>query len=251
LRHHIGVDSETSRPDLGSHRQAKPEKRITAIWAARIGQHLAGHRGRSHCRVRGVGEQTGIGGDHRSAELNHEPPVETKPENFATRFTRRVRHCRHVEEFHNANPMRNASRLNPGKGSKRRASPAKQLSWLRPTSIASHTPSAVGKPPVLPSPRPHSLAPTGNFSDHPAPPETERDNVIELKSALVRVCPAGGAKLVPLDLIHHAKRWATALVQSGLQIVRPIVACVTAGLTEVLRQRRARRKLTRRWERAS
>ena len=26
-------------------------------------------------------------GDHRSAELNHEPPVETKPENFATRFT--------------------------------------------------------------------------------------------------------------------------------------------------------------------
>src|ERR1019366_9930685 len=35
------------------------------------------------------------------------------------------------------------------------------------------------------------------------PAKAERDNVIELKSVLVRVCPAGGAKLVPLDLIRH------------------------------------------------
>src|ERR1700730_4009827 len=38
------------------------------------------------------------------------------------------------------------------------------------------------------------------------PAEAERDNVIELKSVVVRFCPASGVKLVPLDLLRHAKR---------------------------------------------
>jgi hypothetical protein len=45
-------------------------------------------------RIVAVGEQFRVGGDHRSAKLNHEPPVEIKPEKLATRFTRRVRHGR-------------------------------------------------------------------------------------------------------------------------------------------------------------
>jgi len=48
LRHHIGVGSQTPPPDLGSHRHAKPDKRITAIPArARFGEHPTGHRGKS------------------------------------------------------------------------------------------------------------------------------------------------------------------------------------------------------------
>jgi len=44
------------------------------------------------------------------------------------------------------------------------------------------------------------------------------------------LCQAGGAKLAPLDLIRHAKRRPNRLAQPGLQIVPPIIACVTAGL---------------------
>jgi hypothetical protein len=99
------------------------------------------------------------------------------------------------------------TRLNPGKGPKRPASPARQLSWLHPTSTASRTPSAAGKPLALSSPRPHSRLQLEIVRIIRRPAEAERDNVIELKS-VVRFCPAGGAKLVPLDLIRHAKRRA-------------------------------------------
>jgi hypothetical protein len=62
---------------------------------ARVGQHLAGHRGQSERVFEfAVGEQTGIGGDYRSAKLEHQPAVEIEPEYLAIRFTRRVRHSR-------------------------------------------------------------------------------------------------------------------------------------------------------------
>jgi hypothetical protein len=48
---------------------------------ARVGQPLAGHCGQSERVVEfTVGEQTGIGGDHRSAKLEHQTSVEIDPE---------------------------------------------------------------------------------------------------------------------------------------------------------------------------
>jgi hypothetical protein len=49
------------------------------------------------------------------------------------------------------------------------------------------------------------------FGSSGAPPRLSGIIVIELKSVLVRVCPAGGAKLVPLDLIYHAQWRANCL----------------------------------------
>ena len=46
--------------------------------------------------------------------------------------------------------------------------------------------------------------------------EAERDNVIELKSVHVGVCPPSGAKLVPLDSVNHAEGWANPLSPSRL-----------------------------------
>ena len=70
-----------------------PTKRMTPVLAgARVGQRLAGHRGQSERIVEfAVGEQTGIGGHHRSAKLEHQPAVEIEPEYLASQFTPFVR----------------------------------------------------------------------------------------------------------------------------------------------------------------
>ena len=56
------------------------------------GEHLARRCGKAERIVEfPVREQAGVGGDHRSAKLKHQPAVEIEPENLAIRFTRRVR----------------------------------------------------------------------------------------------------------------------------------------------------------------
>ena len=41
-----------------------------------------------------VSEQSRIGGDRRTAKLEHQPAVEIEPQRASIRFTRRVRHRR-------------------------------------------------------------------------------------------------------------------------------------------------------------
>jgi hypothetical protein len=60
---------------------------------AHVSEHIARHRRQTERIVEfPVREQSCVGGDHRSAKLEHQPAVEIKPENAIIRFTRRVRH---------------------------------------------------------------------------------------------------------------------------------------------------------------
>ena len=69
-------------------------ERVPAVLAgAGIGEPLARHRAEAERIVEfAVGEQTGVGGDDRTAKLEHQPAVEIEPQRLAIRFTRRVRH---------------------------------------------------------------------------------------------------------------------------------------------------------------
>ena len=40
-----------------------------------------------------IRQQSGIGGDRRTAKLEHQAAVEIEPQRTPVRFTRRVRHC--------------------------------------------------------------------------------------------------------------------------------------------------------------
>ena len=73
-----------------------PHQRVPAVLAgAGVGEPLARHRAEAERVVEfAIGEQTGIGGDDRTAKLERQPAVEIEPERLAVRFTRRVRHCR-------------------------------------------------------------------------------------------------------------------------------------------------------------
>ena len=76
----------------------QPDQSMPAVLAgARVGERLARHRGQAERVVEfAIGEQSGIGGDHRAAKLQHQPAVEIEPESLVIRFTRRVRHRRLV-----------------------------------------------------------------------------------------------------------------------------------------------------------
>jgi hypothetical protein len=41
-----------------------------------------------------IGKQSSVRSHHGSTKLEHQSPIEIEPENFAIRFTRRVRHGR-------------------------------------------------------------------------------------------------------------------------------------------------------------
>ena len=60
----------------------QPDQRMAAVLAgARVGQHLARHRAQTECVVEfAVGQQSGIGGDHGAAKLQHQAAVEIEPE---------------------------------------------------------------------------------------------------------------------------------------------------------------------------
>jgi len=65
----------------------------TILAGARVGEHLARHRRQSERVVEfAIGEQSCVGGDHRSAKLKHQSAVEIEPESAIIQFTRRVRH---------------------------------------------------------------------------------------------------------------------------------------------------------------
>jgi hypothetical protein len=49
-----------------------------------VGEYVAGHRGKAECGVEfPVREQAGVGRDHRSSKLEHQPAVEIESENSA------------------------------------------------------------------------------------------------------------------------------------------------------------------------
>ncbi len=53
-----------------------------------VGEYIAGHRGKAERVVEfPVREQAGVGGDHRSSKLEHQPAVEIESENLGIRFT--------------------------------------------------------------------------------------------------------------------------------------------------------------------
>ena len=87
---HILVSGKSPEHRLSQH----SDESMPAILAgACVGEHIARHRGKAERVVEfPVREQAGVGGDHRSAKLEHQPAVEIEPENLVIRFTRRVRH---------------------------------------------------------------------------------------------------------------------------------------------------------------
>ena len=87
---HILVSGKSPEHGLPQH----ADKSMPAVLAgACVGEHIARHRAKAERVVEfAVGEQAGIGGDHRSAKLEHQSAVEIEPEKPRIQFTRRVRH---------------------------------------------------------------------------------------------------------------------------------------------------------------
>ena len=89
---HIFISGKPTEHRLSQH---SDESMPAVLAGACVGEHIAGHRGKAERVVEfPIGEQSGVGGDHRSAKLEHQPAVEIESENLGTRFTRRVRHGR-------------------------------------------------------------------------------------------------------------------------------------------------------------
>ena len=89
---HILVASEATKDGLPKH---SDESMSPVLAAARVSERLACH----HAEVKRVvkftvGEQPGIGGQDRTAKLQHQAAVKIEPESLSTRFTRRIRHGR-------------------------------------------------------------------------------------------------------------------------------------------------------------
>ena len=76
----------------------QPDQQMPSVLAgACLRQSLATACGQTeHVVQLAIGEQSAIGGDHRTAELEHQAAVEIEPQRLAFRFTRRVRHRRPV-----------------------------------------------------------------------------------------------------------------------------------------------------------
>jgi hypothetical protein len=73
---HVLVSRETPQHGLSQH----SDERMPAVLAgACIGEHLARRRGKAERVVEfPVGEQSRVGGDHRSTKLEHQPAVEVE-----------------------------------------------------------------------------------------------------------------------------------------------------------------------------
>jgi hypothetical protein len=89
---HVLVSSEATENRLTQ----QTDKRMAAILAgAGVGQDIARQRRQSeHVIEFAIGQQSGIGGHHRAAKLEHDAAVKIEPESATIRFTRRVRHDR-------------------------------------------------------------------------------------------------------------------------------------------------------------
>ena len=74
------------------------DQEVSSVLAgARLRQSLAAACGQSEHVVQfAIRQQSAIGGDHRTAELEHQAAVEIEPQRLAVRFTRRVPHDRSV-----------------------------------------------------------------------------------------------------------------------------------------------------------
>ena len=70
------------------------DESVPAVLArAGVGEPLASRLRKAESIVKlAIGKQPSIGGDDRTAKLEHQPAVEIEPERLAIRFTRRVRH---------------------------------------------------------------------------------------------------------------------------------------------------------------
>ena len=89
---HVLVSGKPTEHGLPQH----TDQRMAAVLAsARVGEHLARHRGQTERVVKfAIGEQSGIGGDHGAAKLEHQAAVEIEPDGIRFQFTRWVRHRR-------------------------------------------------------------------------------------------------------------------------------------------------------------
>ena len=75
--------------------QQTDQEMLSVLAGARLRQSLATACGQSEHVVQfAIGQQSAIGGDHRTAKLKHQTAVEIEPQRLALRFTRRVRHGR-------------------------------------------------------------------------------------------------------------------------------------------------------------
>ena len=85
---HVLISGKPTKHRLPQH----PDQSMAAVLAgARVGEHLARHRGQPECVVEfAVCQQSRIGRDHGAAKLEHQAAVEIEPENVIIRFTRRV-----------------------------------------------------------------------------------------------------------------------------------------------------------------
>ena len=88
---HVLVSGKPPEHGLPQH----PDQSMPAVLAgACVGERLARHGAQAERVVQfAVGEQSGVGGDDRTAKLKHQSAVEIEPESPAIRFTRRVRHA--------------------------------------------------------------------------------------------------------------------------------------------------------------
>ena len=75
---HVLVSGKTTEHRLPQ----QTDQRMAAVLAgARIGERLARHRAQPECVVEfAIGQQSGIGGDHGAAKLQHQAAVEIEPE---------------------------------------------------------------------------------------------------------------------------------------------------------------------------
>jgi hypothetical protein len=86
----ILISGEAAEHRLPQH----ADQGMATVLTGAVGENLAGHRTEAERIVEfPVREQAGVGGDHRSAKLEHQPAVEIESENSVIRFTRRVRHA--------------------------------------------------------------------------------------------------------------------------------------------------------------
>jgi len=89
---HILISGKSPEHRLSQH---SDESMPAVLAGACVGEYIAGHRGKAERVVDfPVREQAGVGGDHRSSKLEHQPAVEIESENLGIRFTRRVHHGR-------------------------------------------------------------------------------------------------------------------------------------------------------------
>jgi hypothetical protein len=87
---HIFISGKSPKYGLPQH----PDQSMSAILAsACVGERITRHRTEAQRVVQfPVCEQACVGGNHRSAKLEHQSAVEIEPESAIIRFTRWVRH---------------------------------------------------------------------------------------------------------------------------------------------------------------